>query len=309
MSTANPPPPNPPPGTDPMPPPHRPHHEPMKREIMVVSHCSLFYWWPVWATGFLMFLITMFGGQLMAIVPPGTTAKFDAASVRAEPKKKGDAGAEEKVDALLLPPGKTLPKDQAHPEQPEQPHLHMTSNKNLGVLFVAVLLLVISITNIPLRGLWSVIVIVLVISVVIIFALLEWWDKILTWVGFLDIRINAAGYLVISIVLFVLWLLVMLLFDRQIYMVFTPGQMRYRQEIGDAETAYDTTGMTIQKQRSDLFRHWILGLGSGDLIVKTTGAHPQEFHMPNVLFIGRKVNEIEEMLRQRQVVAGKTATH
>ena len=45
----------------------------------------------------------------------------------------------------------------------------------------------------------------------------------------------------------------MLFFDRQVYMVFTPGQMRVCLEIGDAETAYDTAGMTIQKQRSDLF--------------------------------------------------------
>jgi hypothetical protein len=168
-----------------------------------------------------------------------------------------------------------------------------------------VLLLVIAITNIPLRGLWSVIVIVIVVALVIIFAVLEWWDWILTQLNFLDIRINAAGYLVISLVLFVLWFFIMVFFDRQVYMVFTPGQMRFRQEIGDAETAFDTTGMTIQKQRSDLFRHWILGLGSGDLIVKTTGAHPQEFHMNNVLFIGRKVAEIEEMLRQKQVVAGR----
>ena len=153
----------------------------------------------------------------------------------------------------------------------------------------------------------SVIVIVIIISLSIIFALLEWWERILHYLSFLDIRINAAGYLVISLVLFALWLVVMLLFDRQIYMVFTPGQLRVRQEIGDAETAFDTAGMTIQKQRSDLFRHWILGLGSGDLIVKTGGATSQEFHMPNVLFIGRKVKDIEEMLKTKMVVAGGKA--
>ena len=108
----------------------------------------------------------------------------------------------------------------------------------------------------------------------------------------------------ISLILFVLWLIVMLLFDRQLYIVFSSGQMRVRQEIGEAETAYDTTGMTVQKQRSDLFRHWILGMGSGDLIVKTAGANSQEFHLPNVLFIGRKVKDIEDFLRQKQVVSG-----
>ena len=312
MSTPTPPPDNasvppaatPAPAAEPKSAPLPPSQEFRKREILVISHCSLFYWWPVWATGFLMFLITMVGNQRMTTVPAGTTAVYNGITVKGEVKKK-DAPADEPRDVLILPGAKVLPPDPSHKEQPEQPHLFMTDNKNLGVLFVAVLLLVIAITNIPLRGLWSVIVIVFIISLVIIFALLEWWTVILSWLSFLDIRINAAGYLVISIVLFVLWLIIMVLFDRQMYIIFTPGQMRVCLEIGDAETAFDTTGMTIQKQRSDLFRHWILGLGSGDLIVKTAGAHPQEFHMPNVLFIGRKVKEIEEMLRQRQVVTGK----
>jgi len=151
-----------------------------------------------------------------------------------------------------------------------------------------------------------VIVIVLIISTVIIFGLLEWWETILHYLNFLDIRINAAGYFVISSILFGLWLIVMILFDRQIYMIFTPGQMRVRQEVGDAETAYDTSGMTVQKQRSDLFRHWVLGLGSGDLIVKTAGAASQEFHFPNVLFIGRKVKDIEDMLRREAGGDGQT---
>ncbi len=112
------------------------------------------------------------------------------------------------------------------------------------------------------------------------------WDDILTSLSYLDIRINLGGYLLISTVLFLLWLFVFTLFDRQIYMVFTPGQLRVRLEIGEAETAYDTTGMTIQKQRSDLFRHWVLGLGSGDLIVRTAGAQAHQFDMPNVLFFG-----------------------
>ena len=55
-------------------------------------------------------------------------------------------------------------------------------------------------------------------------------------------------------------------------MIFTPGQMLVHQEVGSGETAYDTTGMVVAKRRSDLFRHWLLGFGSGDLLVKTAGA-------------------------------------
>jgi FlaA1/EpsC-like NDP-sugar epimerase len=236
----------------------------------------------------------------MVTVPPKTTAVKGA---HIEGHGKRDIYMLPEIDAKS--DKKTLlPVERSNTDLVQQPHLWMSANKNLSVLFVVVLLLVVVITNIPLRGLWSVIVIVLVVSITIIFALLEWWETILHYVSFLDIRINAAGYLVISLTLFALWLVVMLLFDRQLYIVFTPGQMRVCLEIGDAETAYDTTGMTVQKQRSDLFRHWILGLGSGDLIVRTSGANAHEFHLPNVLFIGRKVKEIEDLLRQKQVVTG-----
>jgi hypothetical protein len=251
-------------------PPARP---PESRSITIVSHSNLFYWWPVWAVGFLMAFVTLIT-QTRAVVVPGEALKAAAGQM-----------VEIKVD-----PAKSL---------------HVSSSKNLGVLFAIVLLLVIAITNIPLRGLWSVIVIVFVIFLSIILALLNAWETILDYLSYLDVRINLGGYLLISTVLFVLWLVVFLLFDKQIYMIFTPGQMRVRLEIGDAETAYDTSGMTVQKQRSDLFRHWVLGLGSGDLIVKTSGAQSHHFDMPNVLFISPKIRQIERLLAEKATVSAQ----
>ena len=264
-----------------------------KNELVVISHSSLFYWWPVWAVGFIMSAITWFSEQRLTTVPTGTVPATG----------QEIQGFDGKRDVLVLPKDKHLVHDREG--NPARPHMRMSANKNLGVLFCIILLLVITITNIPLRGLWSVIVIVILLSLAIIFAILDWWEVILEKFNFLDIRINLAGYFLISCVLFVLWLVIFWFFDRQVYMVFTPGQFRVKLEIGDAETAYDTAGMTIQKQRSDLFRHWILGLGSGDLIVRTAGAQTHHFDMPNVLFLGRRVREIEDMLRSKQVVGGQ----
>ncbi len=263
-------------------------------EIRIISHSTLFYWWPVWALGFLMALITAFSGERMVTVPAGTTI-VDNVDLT-------NHGIEKPRYVLALPVGAKI--ERKH-DKFEDPKLHIASSKNPGVLFCVILLLVVTITNVPLRGLWSVIVITLILSISIILAILGKWDDILSTLSYLDIRITLGGYVLLSGVLFGLWLLVFFLFDKQIYMVFTPGQLRVRLEIGEAETAYDTTGMTIQKQRSDLFRHWILGLGSGDLIVRTAGAQSHHFDMPNVLFLGRKVKEIEEMLRSRQVVSGQ----
>jgi hypothetical protein len=266
------------------------------QEIKIVSHSNLFYWWPVWAVGFVMALLTWIDGHMMAIVPNGTIA-LRHVTVKAEQEYHDR-------DVLMTPEKKRLPPAEAD-LAPGSPHLRMAENTTYGVVYMVVLILIIVITNVPLRGMWSVTVIITVILLTIIFALAHWWGPILDALGRLHIHVNAAGYLLISLVLFVIWLITLLLFDPQIYMVFTPGQLRVRQEIGGGEAAHDTAGMVIQKQRNDLFRHWILGLGSGDLIVNTSGATAQHFDLPNVLFVGYKVRQIENMLREKPVVQGQ----
>jgi hypothetical protein len=264
-------------------------------EIHIVSHSTLFYWWPVWMVGFVLTVTTLIDGHVMVIVPKDTVALTDAAVTATN---DGKAISYEKHDVIVLPSGH-LP---ATGGTIDQPHLHVANSSGYGVVFAGVLLLVIFITSVPLRGLWSFVAIGLIVLVSIIFQLAGYWNPILHALYLLDVRINVAGYFLISSVLFGLWLFTVLLFDRQIYMTFTSGQLRVRTEIGGGEKVYDAGGMTMEKQRSDLFRHWLLGLGSGDLIVRTSGAQASQFEMPNVLFIGRKVRAIEELLREKSVV-------
>jgi hypothetical protein len=264
------------------------------RQITIVSHSTLFYWWPVWAVGFLLGILSLLGGSRLAVLPKDTEAVHNAEVIG--PAKEGKETRYKDRDVLVLPAA-----DDKRPESKlsdDALRLHIATSKSFGVLFATVLLLVIVITNVPLRGMWSFMVIILVIALSIIFALAGWWDAILRHLSYLDIRINAGGYFFISGILFAIWLFTLLLFDKQIYMVFTPGQFKVCTEIGGGEQVYSTVGMTLERQRSDLFRHWILGLGSGDLIVKTTGAQAHHFEMANVLFIGRKVQQIEDMVRQ-----------
>jgi hypothetical protein len=268
-------------------------------EITVISHCSLFYWWPVWAVGFLMAFLTYWDNHRMAVVPASTEAFRDVAGHLRQKDGRSiefEFGDKEKPerDVLLMPKGSLF-------ETPTK--LHTARSKNYGVLFATVLLLVIVITNVPLRGGWSFAIIVFAILIVIILALADMWDPILERLHYLDIRINAGGYVFISTILLGLWLIAVLVFDRRIYMTFTPGQFKVCTEIGGGEHVYPAEGMALEKQRSDLFRHWILGLGSGDLIVKTTGAQMHEFDLHNVLFIGKKVKQIEDMLKKKVVVA------
>jgi hypothetical protein len=291
----------PPPGT---PAPPAPPTQPRAlTEIKIYSHSALFYWWPVWLLGLILGLLTFFGGEKMVVFPGDaeTSRKFLVISApgQAPTPREGVLlkTADEKKKQRHLPPNaedKDLEKD-------PQLELHATSRKGYGVLFAIVLLIVIFITNVPLRGMWSLLVIMAIVMLSIIFALAGIWDKILAAIALLDIRINTGGYFFISLGLLFLWIFAFFFFDRQIYMVFSHGAMKVCLEIGAGEKQYDTIGMTIERERSDLFRHWILGLGSGDLIVRTSGADRHEFRLTNVLFINRKLHQIEELQRVRQM--------
>jgi hypothetical protein len=88
-------------------------------------------------------------------------------------------------------------------------------------------------------------------------------------------------------------------------MVFSRSQLRVRQAVGLGEKVYDARGMMVQKHRDALFRHWLLGFGSGDLTVHAGGANPQQFEMPNVLGIDRKLRLINMMLQEVEVTKAR----
>jgi hypothetical protein len=261
-------------------------------DIKIYSHSPLFYWWPVWLVGFVMAFLTYLGGHRMAVVPAGTVAGTG----------RQVEGFEEPRDVLVAPPGRHLPQHDG--EAPRQPHVLMATSKNLGGIFVLVLFVVILVTNVPLRGLWWALALLFLVAVALFLALMDWWDPILRFLGLLHVYINAFGYFAIAGLLCAAWLLATFVFDRRFYLVFSPGQFRVHLEIGAGETAFDTLGMVVHKRRDDLFRHWVLGLGSGDLVITTGGANPQTFEVPNVLFVGRKVRVIEHLLQEREVVPG-----
>lgn len=256
-------------------------------EVRIYSHSSLFYWWPVWAVGLLMGLLTLADGHKMVTVPPHTEAQAR------------DISGYGTRDVLILPEGKKVPRESDG--NPMQPKLHMASAAEYGVMFETMLLVIIVVSNVPLRGLWSVIIILGILLLVLIASLWGIWDDIVRVMSLLDVRINAGGYFFVSIVLLIIWAMTVFVFDHRTYVIVTSGQVRVCLAIGAGETVYDTTGMTFTKRQDDLFRHWIIGLGSGDLIIHRSNT-TQEIDMPNVLFVGSKIKEIERLIKEREVV-------
>ncbi|OWK35835.1 hypothetical protein [Fimbriiglobus ruber] len=292
-----------PPGTVPLPPVpgtvasvpvvfQPPAPEPI-RQIAVYGHSNLFYFWPVWLVCFVFAGITYVDGYRMAVVPEGTTFERSAQV----------QGFSEPRDVLVVPAKNHL-NPKLNDGQPAQPGLLVSRGNNMGVVFVATLLLVIVASTVTLRGLVSVIAVILIILTVVVLALLGLWNDVFAFVGGLDIRMNAGGYLAIGIPLFIAWILVLTIYDRQHYIIFDAGQIRVCQEIGDSELVMDSGGVVVEKKRNDVFRHWLLGFGSGDLKVhKPSGQGGQEAELDNVLGIGRKLVVINKMLQEKQVTS------
>jgi hypothetical protein len=263
-------------------------------QVVVISHSPLFYWWPVWAVGFILAGLSYWQGYQMAFVPAGTVADRGV-------QLKGYEGSR---DVLVAPAGQSLPAE-SDSEELKQPRLRVAASNNPGIIWMMTLCIVVVVTHLQLRGVWSLVAIGLLGFVTILFAVLGLWDPILRSIRFLDIHLNAFGYLTISLILFVIWLFTFFVLDRMNYMVFTRGRLRVRKVIGEGEKVYDTRGMVFQRHRDDLFRHWLLGLGTADLTVFTSGATSQQIDMPNVFGIGHKLGLINTMLQELEVVKGR----
>jgi hypothetical protein len=295
---------------------------PHTREIRLVSHSNLFYWWPVWLVGFIFALWTLIENNRLAIVPgdtvivkkklpndnPDGSHAFESAIYPIQAGKPGDAHQMAKISTKLEQKDKETAAANLKSVKVEeldelyQINPRVSSKTWMGPSFLMLLTVVIIITNVPLRGLWSVVAIIAIVTVSLFISLFGWWDNILSALYGLHVFINMAGYLMIATTLFIGWSLATFIFDNRSYIVFTPGQIKVCEQIGGREKVYDTTGMTVEKHRDDWFRHIFLGFGSGDMTVRTAGADRHEIVMPNVALIGFKIGPIEQLLRERQTI-------
>ena len=271
-----------------------PSNEAEKRKIdsiTIFGHSNLLYWWPVWLISFVLAGVTYFEGQQMAVVPAGTVIRHD---------QPIDGGSH---DVLVAPEKKSfgLAREEG---QSATPGMTVSSNNSLGVIFVATLLLVALASTILLRGLVSIIAIIVIVTLVITLALFNLWNDVFLFLGGMDIRMNAAGYLAVGVPLFLAWLAVITIYDRAHYVIFTAGQIRYVLEVGDNEIALQSEGAVVEKKRSDVFRHWLLGFGTGDLLIRVGGPNGPAIELENVINISRKLKLIDRLLKEKAILVG-----
>jgi hypothetical protein len=165
----------------------------------------------------------------------------------------------------------------------------------LGLTYVSTLLLLIIFTNVRLRGINSVVVLLSVGFVSVTLAWFGWWDDIAKLIPYLSVHMNTGFYLVFSTGLLIIWLTMFFVFDRMTYWRIRPGQMTEQHLIGGGAESFDTHGLRFQKHGSDFFRT-ALGLGAGDLKATAAGEHGATIEIPNVIFVDRKVHAIEKLI-------------
>jgi hypothetical protein len=174
----------------------------------------------------------------------------------------------------------------------------MHPSNNLGLIFFVVFFLVLVITNFSVRGLASGIVIMGAVLLTVLLAYVGWWDEVFRWFGRLQIHLNLGAFFWFSTVMLTLWSATVFGLDRLSYWEISPGQLTHVTFLGGGSKSYNAQGMGLEKHRDDLFRHWLLGLGSGDLQIKTSGATHEQIDVPNVLFIGSKVELIQKLIAE-----------
>ena len=169
-------------------------------------------------------------------------------------------------------------------------------SNNPGIFFIAVLVSLVVFTTTKLRGIYSVVTVVTVAFFVVLFAWFGWWDSILRFIPHISARANMGFYLLFSSTLLAVWLLAFFVFDRLTIWRIRPGQMIEERLVGGQARSYDTNGLVFEKRGQDLFHDIILGMGAGDLTIRTGGANNETLQIPNVLLVDRRTKAIERLI-------------
>jgi len=301
-----------------------------KQETLVIySYSPVFYWWPVWLTGFVFALVTFLDDGRLVWIERGSDVN-QTQQVNSGVVKPESSEAEPSRDA----DSKNAVTSSGPRLDPNRPQIRISEHKFLGFAFAVVLLFVYLHSNVLWRGFRAYFFlaagIALVLAVLLVHTMFPAWG-VWGWVKYIvysapDIYISLDGYLFLSSLIFVVWLFVIFVYNRWTYMEFESGQVRIVEEIGEGESVYDTTNLTFEKQKEDIFRHFILGLGflrplgyilpgrlarglqamtgTGDLVVSIGGDNGRTIVWPNVLNIDNKLEQITTFIKSRRVVSG-----
>lgn len=285
-----------------------------RTSVRVHQHTMLLYYWPIWFFGLIFAGLTLLDNHRLALLP-SDGKKWVATELTLKESRQSETTknikSEQGTDILI---------SEKHPEgSVEFTDRIIAKSPFYGVIYFTIILLVIFFTNVPLRGLTATLFLAAIIIVFLLLYSFGQLRQLAEKVLMLDVRINLAGYIMLSLCLFILWGIAFWLVDHRIYIEFVPGQIKVVTEVGEGETTYDSAGVEFLIQPTDPFRNhllglawlgWLLkatrlvrspdwGLGTGDLIVTTGG---RQISISNVIGLTEKRQAITEMLKKQRVV-------
>ena len=103
-------------------------------------------------------------------------------------------------------------------------------------------------------------------------------------------------YLLFATASLTVWLAAFFVFDRLTYWRVRPGQIIEQRLVGGGEHSFDTLGLVFERRDQDVFRHLLLGLGAGDLLLTSNGARKETISIPNVLLVDSKLKAIQQLI-------------
>jgi hypothetical protein len=175
----------------------------------------------------------------------------------------------------------------------------------LGISFIALVLFVVVFTNVRARGVYSFVLLLVAAGLVWGASRIPGIGVAWNWASLLRIHLNLGFYLAFSSALLLVWLFVIVFVDHFTWWRFSPGQVIEEHRIGQATGhAYNTEGMVVRRLPDDLFRHRLLGLGTGDFMVKPP--YEDAFEIHNVWKANSKQRLMEEMIARRVMEAARS---
>lgn len=183
---------------------------------------------------------------------------------------------------------------QGHEVAGDASNSYIHPSNNPGLIFIAILTLLLIFTNAKLRGIYSYLTLAVIAFLVVLFAWLGWWDAILQFIPQLSAKANAGFYMVFGTVLLVVWLSAFFFFDRLTFWRVYPGQIVEERLIGGASNSHDTDRLAFEKMDRDLFKRGLLGLGAGDVKMIAPGREP--IYIPNILLVEGKIRKAQELV-------------
>ncbi len=183
----------------------------------------------------------------------------------------------------------------------------------VGVSFTILLLFTTLATTVKARGIGSILLLLLLAAAAVGTQFVMSIDGLFKTPPAILVHMNLAFYMMVSSALFVVWFVIVFIFDRLSFWRFRGAQIervqRFASILGRAPESYSVMHVRLTRYSDDILDHKILGLGiiglgTSDIEGKIAifGGGNEHFRIENVWRATRSLRQIQAMMGQKATV-------